>query len=70
MSRELKPCPFCGGKAVIVVNYSERLPTHRVKCVVCNAQMGTHHVCYDGRGTRFFQNDEEAINAWNRRVTE
>lgn len=66
----LKPCPFCGGKAVIVVNYSEILPTHRVKCVVCNAQMGTHHVCYDGRGARFFQNEEEAINAWNRRVTE
>ena len=32
MSKELKPCPFCGGKAVIHVNDGVR-----VICTVCGA---------------------------------
>lgn len=71
MSRELKPCPFCGGKAVIVSNTTAyHMFTYRAICSSCKAQMGYRNHCYDGRGKLFFETKEEAIEAWNRRVTE
>lgn len=64
---ELKPCPFCGGKAKII-NYidSRFFPTVNkayVKCIKCHSS-----------GDVFKQKNnsidyiEEAIEAWNRRV--
>lgn len=53
-----KPCPFCGGEAIIGVDFvSHRASLTYVRCVECEAQTG-----YDYRS--------KAIAAWNRRVYE
>lgn len=57
MSKELKPCPFCGSKNVVLENKNGG---YQVRCRFCGARgkytvVGLH-------GSRM-----EAINAWNRR---
>ena len=54
---ELKPCPFCGGKAYLDLYI---LPKYEyvIRCNVCSLEFGL----YLGR------NKEEAIEAWNRRA--
>lgn len=52
MSGELKPCPFCGGDAVLV------LPPYSRPYVAC-----LDNFCTGPQETR-----EKAIAAWNRRV--
>ena len=55
---ELKPCPFCGGKA----KYIYRLPYSAVvcqKCKVATRLFVDYYEQQDGKA--------EAIEAWNRR---
>lgn len=64
---ELKPCPFCGGKAEIHV----RGNIVRVECTVCQASMGTATECYDTSKKcwyTFFVDRKDASKAWNRRA--
>lgn len=56
---ELKPCPFCGGKAFID-RYMQPHEEWRVRCLECSARVGR----YAGL------NKKEAITAWNRRCTD
>jgi len=58
MNEELKPCPFCGGKAEIII-FSAEYGTLTVGC--------TNEECDITMGKAFFS-DEEAIQHWNRRV--
>lgn len=53
--KELKPCPFCGSKDL------ELLGHFSIRWVACNS-------CYAESGS--YDTDEEAIEAWNRRVKE
>ena len=57
---ELKPCPFCGGEAVVATWRDEhgRLDPTVIGCSVCKAQSGL----YDRK--------KQATEAWNRRVGE
>lgn len=55
---ELKPCPFCGGEAT--VKRIESIYRYRVSCDKCPVEVGRH----------WFGTKEEAIEAWNRRVSE
>lgn len=54
---DLKPCPFCGGNEVKVRHEKYWRPklSSNVICKECFANTG------------WFDTDEEAINAWNRR---
>jgi Lar family restriction alleviation protein len=66
---ELKPCPFCGGNAVLVKNEHPRLlrPIKNrlchIECYNCNVMMG-YDTDYGGQ----FDTDEEAIETWNKRI--
>lgn len=61
MSKELKPCPFCGGKAVVHVNDGVR-----VICTACEARTLT---LIDGlsQGMPTGSAVGSVIEAWNRR---
>ncbi len=56
---ELKPCPFCGGKAVLRTwIYSFRGGTNYVvQCNDCNATVPI-----------WFETAEESVRQWNRRA--
>ena len=57
---KLKPCPFCGGKAIFGLGEELRKKYQRnddwVKCSWC----GSETACYD--------TPEKAAEAWNRRM--
>ena len=63
---KLKPCPFCGGKAELIL--CDRIP--QIRCSSCLAFMGWHCKSVSAlRGQLNFDTKEEAITAWNRRET-
>lgn len=65
---ELKPCPFCGGEATLITRMGDEI-VHRIECTVCLAQMGETHWAVDGKkGKLFFEKENDAIKAWNRRA--
>ena len=51
---ELKPCPFCGGEAMI--RHGIYLIVFWVECQSCGVESNA------------FNNEADAIEAWNRRV--
>lgn len=53
MSEELKPCPFCGGKAILLDTVDGE---YYVKCKKC------------GISTPAWVRAETSMNRWNRRV--
>lgn len=62
---KLKPCPFCGGEAVLITEsvkeYNSYVPGANVKCRACGCNTGAY---ID------FTAPRSAINAWNRRAEE
>ena len=58
--KELKPCPFCGRKACII-NTGNHYPRAFYR-IVCQS-------CYTVQG-KFYDTEEESIEAWNKRVCE
>ena len=60
MKEKLKPCPFCGGKAILNAENITAAPVpttyYRVFCAECPCTMGV------------FMYADEAIEAWNRRA--
>ena len=54
MSDKLKPCPFCGGKAIL--SEDKRTDVYSVFCNECYTE------------TSLQCTEQEAIEAWNRRV--
>ncbi len=61
---KLKPCPFCGGEAIVEetksTTYFKRELPYRVKCKMCHCALAY----------QFFASEQEAIAAWNRRANE
>lgn len=60
---ELKPCPFCGGKAFVYKQYSSiwRLDPTDFTVLCKNCKAGVRH---------YFPTEAEAKKAWNRRATD
>lgn len=56
-NEELKPCPFCGGKANIEGGKSPYW-VYWIKCYECRVE------------TEAYDFEEDAIAVWNRRVNE
>ena len=61
MSEELKPCPFCGGRAGI------KITQHVPRGYDYTPQCKNPHCC--GRLYKKFEDRETAIKMWNRRAT-
>lgn len=56
-TEDLKRCPFCGGRATI--GTAGKVTAYRyVSCIRCGGQ------------TRLYNNEAEAIGAWNDRYTD
>lgn len=68
MTQELKPCPFCGGKAKIQTIRTNTIPTHAKHYCYCKKcfAAGQAFSDYENDGSSVFK----AISAWNRRVEE
>lgn len=67
---ELKPCPFCGGKARFVISSHENSDTtrwHKVMCEEweCGASLGT---ALSGWSPDYNEQVEELKQRWNRRT--
>lgn len=54
---KLKPCPFCGGEARLIIKYNQYL-------VICDGDLW----CDAKQG--WFSNKSNAISAWNRRAND
>ena len=66
---ELKPCPFCGGEAeVIRSTRSMCYEEYRVGCGKCGAMV--KNFSNPLWKVSYFDTEAEAIEAWNRRVSE
>ena len=57
---KLKPCPFCGGKAEMLINeYRDSRKEYLAACTEC-----------DGMVERWRETEKEAVEQWNRRVND
>lgn len=61
---ELKPCPFCGGMAEILITSKNRIEeqkrgrAHLVRCKICRASSVAEF------------NENNAVERWNRRIAD
>ena len=71
--KELKSCPSCGGKKLIITNCIELEECNNFEECECNP---CYTVCCDfnqggcGASGGYYQTESEAIEAWNRRAGE
>lgn len=70
-NEKLKPCPFCGGEAVIY-HQSSKYTEHDGNYVYCmNCRIRTPlFICFGDTGKTYADTKAEAFNAWNRRAAE
>ncbi len=73
MENELKPCPFCGGKAYLEKSsrgFVKAKPTKVafVRCTVCDARSTRFDLAQYGRTSKSKEANAEAIKAWNGRA--
>lgn len=62
---ELKPCPFCGGRAKLIENHIiGGNDNSLVKCELCGVRTPAYEV-----SVKYCPNDE-ATKTWNRRANE
>lgn len=64
---KLKPCPFCGGKANIVVVEPH---THEIAIFMPDYEGGAFVECNDCTCAISAKTKEMAIEAWNRRASD
>ena len=62
MNKELKPCPFCGGKAQL--DHEGIETSSFVRCMECHAR--TRNIAV----ASYYCSDDKAIELWNHRVGE
>lgn len=66
---DLKPCPFCGGEAEIVIsptNQEHNLSCYAVHCKRCYVMIG--YADPHTRTTEFYKSPRSAAEMWNTRT--
>lgn len=58
---DLKPCPFCGGEAMLINTFALGCESKSVHCIKCKAKVNNFSAYTEERSA------EIAIDAWNRR---
>ena len=61
---KLKPCPFCGGEAVIMERYRKGTTNRKMYWVECKACWAAQYHGNDGG----YRTKAKATEAWNRRM--
>ena len=73
MKQTIKPCPHCGGEAIMYANYAPRTKSYMifVKCGICGAT-GKTTAQKDDPAADNWESDAcaRALDAWNMRVPE
>ena len=71
MSEEIRPCPFCGGKAELVAVVYKGMGSYCVQCQTCGAQSRycAMDACFISDMNGGNPSGERAVNAWNRRAS-
>ena len=69
----LKPCPFCGGKAFLERSHrafinAETTKVAFVRCTKCNARSGRVNLSDYEKTSRSTEAETKAIYSWNNRV--
>lgn len=59
---ELLPCPFCGGKAKLIINMQSFVPYAMVRCENCSTKTKNVMQSVDYCAT------DEAVKLWNQRA--
>ena len=71
MKQTIKPCPHCGGEAIMYANYAPRTKSYMifVKCGICGAT-GKTTAQKDDPAADNWESDAcaRALDAWNMRV--
>lgn len=63
--KQLKSCPFYGGQAKTIFTNNAVY----IQCKSCNALMGRQRKTMSAiKGKEYFDNEQEAADAWNRRT--
>ena len=70
---ELKPCPFCGGKAYLEKSHrafvdSKTTRVAFVRCTKCHARSGRTELGEYGFSSFSIEACMDAVDAWNRRA--
>lgn len=60
---KLKPCPFCGGKAKLIINMQSFEPYAMVRCENCSAKTKNVMQSVDYCAV------DEAVKLWNQRMS-
>lgn len=64
MQSEVKPCPFCGGRAELMTHYDTDPEIELVSCTNCGAR-GPEYV---NNGEMLIVHPDVAVAVWNRRA--
>jgi Lar family restriction alleviation protein len=69
MEHELKPCPFCGGTALVYTQQSRYNAFAYIQCDTCSTRSKTVPTPYEYDDDRFWGSEAfyRIVRAWNRR---
>ena len=74
MNDELLPCPFCGGKAQEITDYTSKHPSSIIVCTACGSSTKRYVGYPDYRDLTYTDTadriKQQVRDAWNRRTPE